>query len=97
MLKKKVKQLLLRRKYNKAIDIYIIGCWAKKGILTEKYYRKLNSDGHPLIIHWNDHNGEYESYDIIPWYRATSGTVYCYTFNKDHAKTILKIWDDKEV
>ena len=91
----KLKQLLLKRKYNKAIDIYIIGSWAKIGILTEKYYGKLNINKEPLIIHWNDHNGEYESYDIIPWYHATTGKVYCYTFNKHHAELILKILKDK--
>jgi len=93
---KKFKQLLLKRKYSKAINIYIIIRWAKVGILTEKYYGKLDADKQPLVIHWNDHNGEYESYDIIPWYRATTGEVYCYTLNKNHAEAIVKILKNKE-
>ena len=95
-MQKKIKKFLLERKYKKAKDIYIIVRWAKLAILTEKYYGKMNKENCPLIIQFNDHNGEYESYDIKPWNRATSGACFCYTFNKEEANKLLKLFKNWE-
>lgn len=93
----KKNKTIIEKKYNKAKEIYIICRWIKFGILTEKYYGHLDKNNQPLIIHWNDHNGEYESYDIIPWYQATTGAVYCYTFNKKHAEAIIKFLEKEGI
>ena len=49
---------------------------------------RFRSNNHPLTIQYSDHNGEYESYFIAPWYHETTGCTIAYSFNKQNAQTI---------
>ena len=86
----KLKQKILSYKYNKAQKIYIICKWYDYAILEAKYSGKIDQDGHPLTIHFTDHNGEYNYYYIAPWYTETTGATICYAFNKIMAQNLLK-------
>lgn len=85
-----IKQIILKYKYKKAKNIYIIGCWADWGILPAKYSGQINAEGEPLTIQFTDHNGFKDEYYIAPWYRETSGTVIGYCFNKKQAENIVE-------
>lgn len=85
-----IKQKILKYKYKKAKNIYIIGCWAHWGILTAKYSGQMDKDGNPLTIHFTDHNGLKEEYYIAPWYTETTGIVIGYSFNEKQAKSIVE-------
>lgn len=54
---KKIKQKILQYKYQKAKNIYIVGHWAKWGVLPAKYSGRINKNGDPLIIYYTDCNG----------------------------------------
>lgn len=82
----KIKQKILRYRYKRAREIYIIGRWARWGVLSAKFTGKIDKDGNPLTIHYTDHNGYYERYYIGPWYTETTGHVIGYSFNKEQAQ-----------
>ena len=44
MLLKKIKQKILKNKYNKARELYIIGRWAHWGVLSAKYAERSVND-----------------------------------------------------
>ena len=90
---KKIKQKYLEYKYKKAKNIYIIGCWAKIGILSEKWAGKIDKEGNPLCILYTDHNGLCPEYYIAPFYAATTGRIYGYSFNKEQAEFLVKKLD----
>ena len=85
-----LKQKILAYKYKNAPSLYIICKWCGYGILEAKYSGKVDKEGHPLTIHFTDHNGEYNYYYIAPWYNETTGATICYTFNKEMANSLLK-------
>ena len=93
MLLKKIKQKILKNKYNKARKLYIIGRWAHWGLLSAKYAGKIDEEGNPLTIHYTDHNGLYEQYYIGPWYTETTGHVIGYSFNRKQAENIAYIME----
>lgn len=71
--------------YNDTPDnLYVICHWARWGVLPCKQVG-WDGLGHPLIIEYNDHNGEYESYDIIPWDHCTSGCSPYWLTDRDAA------------
>ncbi len=86
MLIEKIKQKILRYRYKRAREIYIIGRWARWGVLSAKFSGKIDKEGNPLTIHYTDHNGLYEQYYISPWYTETTGRVIGYSFNKEQAQ-----------
>ena len=87
----KIKQKILEYKYNQAKDIYIVGRWARYGVLPAKWSGLINDNGDPLIIHWDDHNGAYETYSLIPWYYATTGATIAYFFNYKAAENLVHL------
>ena len=85
-----LKQKILKYKYKKAKNIYIVGCWAQWGILPAKYSGKIDKNGNPLTIQFNDHNGFEEEYYVAPWYQETTGTVIGYFFNREQANALVE-------
>lgn len=87
---KKIKQKILQYKYQRAKNIYIVGCWAKWGILPAKYSGKINKNGDPLTIHYTDCNGMRDLYYITAWYNETTGITVAYFFNEKEAMSLVK-------
>jgi hypothetical protein len=86
----KLNQFYLEKKYQKARKIYIVCLWARYGVLEARWSGKFNEDGHPLTIHWDDHNGERETYTIVPFYRESTGSTIYYSFTKESAKKLAE-------
>ena len=81
------------KKSRKAESVYAIVRYADWCVSEYKYAGKLkrndfSRDLEPLVYHYNDHNGEYESYDIVPLSHTTSGTICGWTFSKDRADAV---------
>lgn len=89
----KLKQKILEKKYKKAQPLYIIGLWAKYGIMEYKYANSFNEQGVPMVIIYDDHNGTFEEYKIIPYYKATTGFIYDYAFSRERAEEKLKKYE----
>ena len=86
----RIKQYILKKKYEKAQSIYLIFCWNKYGVLEAKWSGKFDKDGHPLTIYYTDCNGLKDLYYITEWYKESTGMSYGYSFNKTHAENIVK-------
>ena len=82
---KKIKQKILKYKYNKAKNIYIVALWAKWGVLPTKWTGKFSKDNNPLTIYYTDCNGMEDLYYITPWYNETTGVTIAYFFNEKQA------------
>lgn len=89
-----MRQKYLAWKYKRAKYIYVVSLWARWGFSRERYV-KLDKEGHPLIIVYNDHNGTYESYDIIAWDKATSAPSMAYFFNKQDAINLSTLLNER--
>lgn len=81
----KIKQKILKYKYYKAKNIYIVALWARWGVLPAKWTKKFDKEGNPLTIYYTDCNGMQDLYYIIPWYKETTGTTIAYFFNEKQA------------
>lgn len=70
--------------------ITAVVCYAGFTTLTVPYARTELIDGKPmpLVWEWDDHNGVYEDWTLIPITSLTSGGVYCWTGNEKVAKRI---------
>ena len=92
---KKLNQKILKYKYKKAKEIYIVGLWARWGVLPAKYY-KIDKEGNPLTIYYTDCNGEWELYYIHEWYKETTGVTVAYFFNREQAESLARILNNKD-
>lgn len=81
------------KKSRKAKSIYAVVCYADWCVREYKFAGKFVWDETvnefiPLVYHWDDHNGLYESYDIRKITHTTTGKMVGWTFNKDRADAI---------
>lgn len=86
----KLNQFYLKKRYQKARKIYVICLWARYGVLECRWSGKFDKTGSPLTIHWDDHNGERETYTIVPFYRESTGSTRYYSFSKESAKYLAE-------
>lgn len=93
---KKISQKILAYKYEKAKNIYIVGCWARWGVLPAKFSGKFDKEGNPLTIYYTDCNGTQDLYYIHEWYKETTGSTIAYFFNEDQAETLARYLNEKE-
>jgi len=84
----KIKFKYLEKKYQKAKKVYIVCLWARYGVLEARFSGKFDKDNNLLTIQYSDHNGEYESYFIAPWYYETTGATIAYSFNEQDAQIL---------
>lgn len=92
---KKIKQIILKRKYKNTKKIYIVCLWAKWAVLEAQFTGRLDKNGDPLTIQYTDHNGLCEQYYIAPWYKETTGLTIAYFFNKTQAQELAKLLNYK--
>lgn len=72
--------------------ISAVVCYAGFATETVAYARTEVIDGEPtpLVWEWDDHNGVYDDWTLIPITSLTSGGVYCWTSNEKAAKRIAE-------
>lgn len=72
--------------------ISVVVCYAGFTTETVAYAHTELIDGEPipLVWEWDDHNGVYEDWTLIPITSLTSGGVYCWTSNEKAAKRIAE-------
>ena len=77
-----------------APSIYAIVRYAKWTVSEYKFAGKWEWDERtrewvPLVYHYNDHNGEYETYSIAKITNTTSGAMLGWSFNKERAESLV--------
>ena len=78
--------------------IYAVGCWARYGVREYYYSGRTTKDGIPLVWDYNDHNGIYPEWLLVPLHYTTMGLILAWTTSKGAAKKIadaLNGEDDK--
>lgn len=69
--------------------VYQVGCWASFGVCEFPFSGYYTEDGkEPLVWYYDDHNGVYEDYTLIPISNTTTGSTICWTFNKATAQKL---------
>lgn len=75
--------------------IYLVGRWAKYGVMDFEWtgkYKKCKRTGQmePLVWLFDDHNGEYERWYLVPIWYVTTGEIICWTESESQAIKIAK-------
>ena len=68
--------------------IYLIGYWARYGVMECANTLQVDEEGFPLVYDYNDHNGTYEEYELVPIHRVTTGFVYAWSISKTAAQYV---------
>lgn len=74
--------------------IYLIGCWARYGIRECANTLQVDKEGIPLVYDYNDHNGCYEEYELVPIHRVTTGRVYAWSTSKEAAQHVADLMNE---
>lgn len=82
------------RLLRKLPKVYLIGCWARYGV-REHYFSglfKKHKDGslEPMVYHFDDHNGTFDEWILMPITETTTGSVLDWTFNCKVAQRIAE-------
>lgn len=78
-----------RRWYNKIIslpNIYLVGCWARHGVMAFHYAGYTTPDGVPYVWNYYDGNGTCDEYHCVPLTYVTTGIIYGWTTSENAAK-----------
>lgn len=71
--------------------IYLVGCWANYGVreyaFAGKYVRQ-NELMIPLVYDFDNWNGTYEHFVLLPINYVTTGQIIMWTFSKQKAEKI---------
>lgn len=89
-------RLEYNNKNNKYIEslkkVYLIGHWARYGVLELPYAGKMVEDDlfgiTPLVYDLDDHNGTYAEYILTKINDVTTGDTIIYTFNRNLAQAL---------
>ena len=101
-MKKVLKNNAKTAKYlNSLPTIYLVGCWASYGVLdfqwTGKYVKnKRTGQMEPLVWYYDDHNGEYERWYLVPIWYVTTGEIICWTESEKMACRIASALNIRE-
>lgn len=68
--------------------IYLVGCWARCGVMEFPSAGKINKDGIPFVWQYDDFNGTSNTYVLREITNTTTGMVFCRTYSKDYAEFI---------
>lgn len=74
--------------------IYLVGCWARYGVMEYPFANKYTKDGIPCVYNFNDHNGTYDEYVLEPITNVTTGVIKVWSFSKAIANEIADIYND---
>lgn len=84
-----------RNKIDKLAKIYLIGCWARWGVM-EFPFVKFDKDKNPLVYHYKDHNGTTDQWELVPLEYTTTGIIYDWTFSKESAEKIARLLNERD-
>ena len=84
-----------KRNYKKSLkahNIYAIVCYADWCVREYKFANKWVWDIYreeyvPMVYHYDDHNGEYETIRPTKMTLTTTGNIVGWTFNRERAET----------
>jgi hypothetical protein len=76
--------------------IYLIGHWAQYGYLPLPFSGEYKFT-EPLVWMFNDHNGTYDEFILIPITKITTGYVIDWTFDEEEAKRKVKELNEGKV
>ena len=85
---KKTKEYL-----NNLSKIYLVGCWAKYGVMEFPFagkYIKENGKDIPLVYNYNDCNGACDQYWLEKITNTTTGWILCWTQYEAAARAIVE-------
>lgn len=68
-----------RERIKQLPKIYVIACWAHVGFREFPFAGKYTKEGIPLVYYFDDHNGEYWEYVLLPITHTTTGRIYAWT------------------
>ena len=85
------------KRTNKYLDklkkVYLVGVWARSGIMECFFAGRYTKDGEPLVWEYYDCNGACDEWHLMPIHNITSGTVLKWTFDKKEAQLIADIYN----
>lgn len=81
------------KKSRKAPMIYAVVCYADWCVREYRFaggvvWDESLHDYIPLVYHYDDHNGEYETCDIRPITHTTTGAIAHWTFSENRAEAL---------
>lgn len=50
----------------------------------------------PIVYYYNDHNGEYEEYQLIDIFYTTTGEIFMWTFDKYVADKVAEMLEEHD-
>lgn len=68
--------------------LYVVGCWARYGVREYYYSRRNAKNGLPLVWQYDDHNGSYAEWLLLPLEYTTTGWIFAWTTSKAAAEKI---------
>ena len=66
--------------------LYIVGMWAKYGVIWRYFSGKTAKDGRPLVWDYRDCNGTCDKWILVPVDMVTTGWVYAWTTSEAMAE-----------
>lgn len=76
--------------------LYVVGCWARYGVREYYYSRRSTPDGIPLVWDYDDHNGIYPEWLLLPLEYTTTGRIFAWTTSKAAAEKIADALNNEE-
>ena len=87
-------------KVENAPKVYLIVCWARWGVQEYSWTGKWSIDERgipqPIVYYYNDHNGSYEEYQLIPIFSTTTGICMDWSFYKNAAQALAEKMNERE-
>ena len=64
---------------------------------TGKWNRHTNTPRlNPIVYYYNDHNGEYEEYQLIDIFHTTTGEIFMWTFDEYVADKVAEMLEERD-
>ena len=81
-------------------SVYLVVRYAPRCVREYKWAGKWNRYSgtivNPVVYHYNDHNGEYEEYQLVDIYDTTTGEIFMWTFDKYVADKIANMLEERD-
>lgn len=81
-----------RRFLEKKKKVYLVGYWARAGIMEFYYSGKSDKDGMPLVWDYYDGNGTCDCWILCRLDHTTTGQILAWTFDKEKAEAEVEFY-----
>jgi len=88
-----------QKKLAKMRKIYMIGCWAHWGAREYPFsgkYTKIHGFEEPMVWTYNDGNGMYDRYILVPITSTTMGMVHSWSFDPEDAQQLADKLEEED-